>query len=151
MVRRKLPVHEKIEKIPLPLMILQHHSNLALGIDFFFINGKIFLHTKSQKVNFLIAQYCALCSQHTIITAVGKFLHKYDCRGFQITDIHADNEFDKELFRDFLQPSLLHIYGREEHVGFIERSIRTIKERCRSTFSAIPFRRITILMIRSLI
>ena len=46
---------------------------------------------------------------------------------------------------------LLHIYGREEHVGFIERSVQTIKERFRSTCSAMPFLRITILMVRSLV
>ena len=83
-------------------MILEHHPKLALVIDFFFINGNIFLHTKSQKVNFLTAQYCTSRSLRTVIIAVEKVMHKYDCRGFQITDIHADNEFDKELFRDFL-------------------------------------------------
>ena len=45
----------------------------------------------------------------------------------------------------------MHIYGRGEHVPPIERSVRTIKERSRSTCSGLPFKRITILMVRSLI
>ena len=56
MVRHKPLMHDKIEKIPLPPIILEHHPKLALGIDFFFINGIAFLHSKSQKVNFLTAQ-----------------------------------------------------------------------------------------------
>ena len=45
----------------------------------------------------------------------------------------------------------MHIYGRAEHVPPIERSVRTIKKRSRSTCSGLPFKRITILMVRSLI
>ena len=151
MVRRKPSIHDKIEKVPLPLIILQHHPKLALGIDFYFVNGNIFLLSKSQKVDFLTSQYCTSRSLRTIITVIEKVIHKYSCRGFEITDIHADNEFDKEAFKDSIEPILFHTYGREEHVGFIERPVRTIKERCRSTCSAMPYRRITILMARSLI
>ena len=45
----------------------------------------------------------------------------------------------------------MHIYGRGDHVPHIERSVRTINERSRSTCSGLPFKRITILMVRSLI
>ena len=38
MVRHKPPVHNKIEKTPLPSMIAAHHSNIAMAMDFFFIN-----------------------------------------------------------------------------------------------------------------
>ena len=37
------------------------------------------------------------------------------------------------------------------HVGTIERSVRTVKERMRSTCNGIPFKKITILMVRSLV
>lgn len=45
----------------------------------------------------------------------------------------------------------MHAYGRNEHVGPIERPVRTIKERCRSTCNGITYRRITVLMVRSLV
>jgi len=45
----------------------------------------------------------------------------------------------------------VNIYARHEHVGEIERSTRTIKERCRATCHSIPFKRFTKLMVRSLI
>ena len=151
MVRSKPQIHEKVEKIPLPLMIEQHHSRVSIAIDFFFVNGNIFFHTKSYKINFTTAQYCTSRSLKTIMTALDKVKNKYESRNFQITDCHADNEFDKSAMRDFLEPALLHIYARNEHVGIIERPTRTIKERTRSVCHNIPYRRITILMVRSLI
>ena len=151
MVRHKPPMHDKIEKIPLPPMVSEHHLNIALYIDFFFVNGNIFLHTKSNKVNFLTAQYCNSRSLRTIITVLEKVINKYECRSFNICDCHGDNEFDKEALRTFLEPALLHIYGRKEHVGPIERSVRTIKERFRSTCCNVPYRKFTILMVRSLV
>ena len=52
-VRHKPLINNKIEKIPLPSIILEHHLDLALCMDFFFTNRNIFLYTKTNKVNFL--------------------------------------------------------------------------------------------------
>ena len=151
MVRRKPQVHDKIEKIPLPPMIAQHHLDVALAMDFFFVNGNIFFHTKSNKIDFLTAQYCISRSLRTIFTALESVINKYRCRSFKITDFHGDSEFDKEKLKDFLEPGILHTYAREEHVGIIERSVRSIKERCRSTVHGMPYKRMTILMVKSLV
>ena len=116
MVRHKSPIHEKIEKIPLPLMVAKHHLTIALSMDFFFVNKNMFFHTKSQKVDFLTSQYCTSRSLRTIITALQKIINKYNCRGFSITDFHRNNEFDTDALKKFLEPALMHIYGRVEHV-----------------------------------
>ena len=151
MVRHKPPVHHKVEKIPLPPMISQHHSNIALCMDFFFVNGNIFFHTKTDTINFLTAQYCTSRSLRTIITALETVINKYSCRSLNICDYHGDNEFDRSALKDFLQPAAVHIYGKGEHCGPIERSVRTVKDRFRSTCSNVPYRRFTILMVRSLV
>ena len=57
MTRERPLVHTKIEKAPLPPIITLHHRTVALFIDFFFVNGNIFVHSKSEKVNFLTAKY----------------------------------------------------------------------------------------------
>ena len=55
-IRKLPPIHGKIEKVPLPPMIAQHHRTIALSMDFFFVNGNIFFHEKSyDKINFLTA------------------------------------------------------------------------------------------------
>ena len=46
MVRRKHQVHDKIQKIPLPPMIAQHHLNIALHIDFFYANENVYFSHK---------------------------------------------------------------------------------------------------------
>ena len=96
MLRRKPQTHEKIEKIPLPPMIAEHHLDAALAMDFFFINGNIFFHTKSYKIDFLTAQYCTSRSLKTIMTALETVINKYQCRSFKLTDYHGDSEFDKQ-------------------------------------------------------
>ena len=55
MVRRKPQIHDKIEKIPLPPTIAEHHRDIALAMDLFFVNENIFFHTKSYKIAFLTA------------------------------------------------------------------------------------------------
>ena len=67
------------------------------------------------------------------MTALEKIKNKHTSRGFNVTDYHANNEFDKEVLKQFMAPSLVHIYDREEYVGIIERSTRTVKEKHRST------------------
>ena len=58
-------------------------------------------------------------------------IYKHCIRGFQITDFHADPEFKKQGFHDFLKSGTLHIYSRDEQIGPIERYSRTIQERTR--------------------
>ena len=104
-------------------MIAQHHLNVALAFDFFFVNGNIFFTTKSDKIDFLTAQYCTSRSMRTIIIALEAIINKYHSRSFKITDFHGDSEFDKATLREFLVPAILHAYAREEHVGMIERPV----------------------------
>ena len=54
----------------------------------------------------------------------------YLTRGFTITDVYGDNEFDVDDYKTIFLPPRLHICAKGEHVPTIERSIRTIKERC---------------------
>ena len=98
-------------------MIAQHPLNLVMYMDFFYVNENIFFHTKSDKVDFLTAQYCTSRSLRTLMTALETILNKYTCRSFNITDFHGDSEFDTEALKTFLQPALMHVYAKVEHVG----------------------------------
>ena len=71
----------KSKKIPLPLPISKHHKNIELYIDFFFINGYTFLHTKSRKVNLLTADICTSRSKSQIINTLETIRQTYDVRG----------------------------------------------------------------------
>ena len=54
-------------------------------------------------------------------------------------------------FSHFPQPINLHIYAKEEHVGFIENAIKTIKERARSMCHTETYRRYTFLITQYMI
>jgi hypothetical protein len=148
---RQKPQSVKIERIPLPLPISKHHKNLQLYVDFFFVNGYPFLATKSAKVNFITAQPVTSRSTAQIIKHIDTVINKYEARGFTITAIHGDNEFNINDLKKHVLPTLVHIYGKDEHVGAIERLIRVIKERSRCMCHAIPYKHYTKLMIQSLI
>ena len=47
----------KIKSISLTLTISQHHSNIIVYIDFFYVHVHTFFHKKSDKVRFLSDQY----------------------------------------------------------------------------------------------
>ena len=75
--------------------------------------------------------------------------NNYSGRNLNITDLHADNEFDKAAIKYFLVPAIIHIYRRKEYAVPIERSTCTIKERYRSTYHILLYNMFIKLMIDS--
>ena len=69
MVRKQPPGH-KIESVPLPLEISNHHKELQLYIEFFYVNIYPFLATKTGKVNFITATPMKSRSTNTIIGSI---------------------------------------------------------------------------------
>ena len=78
-------------------------------------------------------------------------VNKYTSRGFTITKIHADNEFDIALHKNELCATNMHLYAKEEHIGVIKNGIKTIKERARCMCLAMPYQRFTKMTTQSLV
>ena len=150
MVRQR-PTSNKIEKIPLPLPISIHHSNISISVDFFFVNGLAFFTSKSAKVTFVTAKYHKNRTKASIIDTLNEIRQIYTTRGFRIENIHADNEFNKKDIKNSQLPALFHIYGKDEHVGLIERSNRTVKNKTRTMTHATPYKRIPKVMVIALV
>jgi hypothetical protein len=151
MIQKQPPKHW-IKRVPLPLaMISTHHEELQLYIDFFYINGYPFLATKTSKVNFITATPMKSRSTNAVINTIDSVLNTYWSRGFDITIVHSDNKFNIKELKEFLSPTIVTIYGRNEHVRVIERCIRVIKERARCTCHSIPYHFYTKLMIQVLV
>ena len=145
------PPQIKIERIPLPLPIATHHKRLQLYIDFFFVNGIPFLHTKSGKVNFITTQAFTSRSTSSIIDGLDVVRNIYESRGFDIDIVHGDNEFNIKALKEHLEPTKMHTCAKDEHIHVIERSTRTVKERSRSTCHSLPYKRYPRMMVISLI
>ena len=148
-VRRKGRGGRVYPRLPLPHPIHLEHQRLKLHMDYFFVNGNIFFHTKSKPLDFLTLQYSTSRHMRHVQRGLEKIQGLYKNAGFIIDSYSGDNEF--EPLRTFLSPTLLDITAANEHDGVIERSIRTIQERARCTCHSIPYKRIPIIMITELL
>ena len=85
----------------------------------------------------------------TLLREVTAVLNLYHARGLIVRDVHADHEFAG--LRDALRPVAMNIVAPDSHVGEVERSIRTIKERLRACVHGLPFKRLPKLLIQSMV
>jgi hypothetical protein len=149
MVRRRPEHTTNVPRVPLSTPILQHHPTDEINMDFMFVNGTPYLHTKSTVIKFLSIQQCKGRGKKEMERGIDKVVSQFTQRGFKIVAFNGDNEF--ETLREHLSPTPLNIVARGEHVGAIERSVRTIKERVRCSCQSLPYKKITKLMTRSIV
>jgi hypothetical protein len=133
---------------PIPAPILRHHQNVTLCADFFFVQGHPFYHTISRDIGFRTISSVPDRTKPTILRETQAVIRLYQARGLTVRDVHADSEL--ECIREELRPITLDIVPADSHVGEVERSIRTIKERLRSCAHGLPFKRLPKLMISDL-
>ncbi|KAI2499682.1 Reverse transcriptase (RNA-dependent DNA polymerase) [Fragilaria crotonensis] len=135
--------------VQIPAPILEHHSDITLCVDFFFVQGVGFLHTISRGIGFRTVAPVADRTRATILKEITSVISLYQDRGFRVCDVHADNEF--ECIRNAIRPTEMNIVPADGHVGEVERSIRTIKERLRTCVHGLPFKRLPKIMIRHMV
>jgi hypothetical protein len=75
----------------------------------------------------------------------------YKALGFRIEAFLADGEFEPLQQQIHELHGTLNTTSNDEHVGDIERYIRTVKERARATFQLTPFKKIPVVMTQHLI
>ena len=148
---RLKPANNKIEKVPLPLPVFAQHKLVSLSVDFIYVNGHVFFTSKSAKLDLVTAKYHKTRGMKSIIETLDYIRQIYHSRGFIIDNIHGDNEFNKDEIKTSQLPALFHIYGKDEHVGLIERSNRTVKNKARVMTHATPYRKIPKVMTIGLI
>ena len=141
MVRRELNEFTTLPRTPLPTNVSKHHPTDEIDMDFFFVNGNPFFHTKSKIIKFRAVQPQTGRGKIETSNTLKEIIAAFEMSGIKITALNGDNEFEK--IRDLMQPIAVHIACREEHIGRIERDVHTIQERCRCYCSALPFKRIT--------
>ena len=135
--------------ISIPKYILQHHKHVTLSADFFYAQGMPFLHTIAKKIRLLTGTQTSNRSKKVMLSELFRVFQIYESRGFKIANLHADAEF--ECIRNEILPIELTTTAADEHVGDVERSIRTIKEALRCIIHSLPYKKYTKLMINKLI
>ena len=135
--------------VPLPPPVLTHHRNVTLCLDFFFVQGHAFFHTISRDIGFRTAVPVSDRTRSTILRETVAVIKLYASRGFTVRDLHTDGEF--ECIRGDVLPVVMNVVAADGHVGEVERSIRTVKERLRSCVHGLPFRRVPKLLITHMV
>jgi hypothetical protein len=83
------------EAVTLPAHVVEHHRNVTLCVDFFFVQGHCFLHTISRNIGFRTVS--PVPDRKILNHTTRRFeplLKLYESRGLIIRDIHGDNEFE---------------------------------------------------------
>ena len=136
------PVARDFVKVPQELLKL--HREVFLTMDIFFVSKIPFFLTLSRRICFTAVNHLANRTVPQIFQAFKEIYQYYLQRGFRITTVHADGEFEplQSLIQSLPGGPMVNLASANEHVPEIERRIRVVKERCRATRHSLPFTRI---------
>jgi hypothetical protein len=131
----------RAEHINIPITIMSRYKNVTIACDIMFVNRIPFFITISRHIKFGTVEMVKSQKATTLLAAVRQVKSAYNKRGFNITHMLVDGEFET-LRGDVAALGItLNVVSRDEHVPEIERFIRTVKERTRCVYNTLPFRR----------
>jgi hypothetical protein len=137
--------------MPLPLRIVEKYHNVTLAFDIMYVNKIAFLVTLSRNIRFGTAERLPSRNGTDVVKALKAVVKIYKARGFKVSTLLGDGEFEPLRSDVYDMGCELNVTSNDEHVGDIERYIRTIKERARASFHLTPFQKMPPLMIQDLI
>lgn len=130
-----------------PLPILQQYRDVTLSADVMKVAGISFLMINSKHIQFGSAGKLDLMKNSHIIRHFRAIIGAYVTRGFRVTVIITDNQFES-MRGDLVDLHVnLHITAQDKHVPKIERFNRTIKERVRAQHNVLPFQHVPPILI----
>ena len=106
-------------------------------------------HSISRRIDYRTVSFPLSRLKASIVNELKDIYKIYNARGFKITDIHADNEFQK--VQNEVLPARLQLCGTDDHVPEIERSVQTQKNENRTVCHAMPYKCLPRIMIREII
>jgi hypothetical protein len=127
--------------INLPHVLMSRYRDVVLGGDIMFVNKIPFFMSISRNIRFGTSESLPNQSSKTIMAAIKKIKQLYSLRGFRITQMMMDGQFEN-LRGELADMQIgLNTVSNDEHVPDIEQHIRTIKERARCMYNMMPFKR----------
>lgn len=134
-----------------PDSILKQCSSVSLVADIMIVEDEATLIIISQQLRFGTAQHLKNSTAATITEGLRRTINLYKSRGFQVIECRDDGEFEKVSNGLKKLGVTFHTAALDEHVPNVERYIRTIKEKARSTYHTLPYKRFPTLMTIELI
>jgi hypothetical protein len=119
---------------------MSRYQNVTLCIDVMFVNDIPMLVSISRNIRFATIEALPNRTGANLVKAIKSIVQIYRQAGFKVTMALMDGEFDK-IRGDLADMGIvLNETARDEHVGDIERFIRTLKERIRAIYNTLPFK-----------
>jgi hypothetical protein len=138
---RHAPDSVKPNIVTVPMSIMKHYQDVILAGDIMFINKIPFFVTISRYIRFCTSESVKNMKNQTLFDAIKQVIRIYQTRGFRLIQILMDGQFES-LHTDLRDQSIiLNTTSNNEHVPEIERHIRKLKERSRSIFNTLPFKK----------
>jgi hypothetical protein len=108
--------------------IIEHYSEVTVGIDVIHVNGVAFLINISKHIKFIQCICIRNKSDNMFVVAIRKMDNVYKLRGFKIKTLYADRAFEhcKNELAEMKIDAIL--CDKNAHVHFTERCIRFTKE-----------------------
>lgn len=133
---------------PVPKAVLQEFCDVILCGDLFFIPKLKFLITVADKLEFITGHNIPNKELDTIFPHLEAIIHLYRLRGYRVVWLLTDMEFAGLQERLLGLDVRLNITSANEHVGRVERCIRTIKEDVRTILASLPFNKYPLAITR---
>lgn len=139
----------KITNLPLPIM--EKYRTVMLGVDIMMINKIRFFVCISRHIQFGTAEMIGGMKAPALVGSVKLIQQVYMQCGFRIVNILMDGQFEcirGELAGMGIQ---LNTVSAGKHVPEAECYIQMVKERVRSIYNTLPFRRMPALVVIELV
>ena len=140
---RKRPVRVD-ENTFVDFPVPEQYRDVTLSMDVLHVNGVPFLATVSRHIRFGTITALKSLTSESLIEAIKHVVGIYRRGNLRPRTMMGDGAFDNDVINTGLHAigMRLNPSSREEHVGEIERYIRTIKDRMRCIYNTLPFDRI---------
>ena len=138
---RRPPHKVSLSETPtLPAEVHKRYNKITICGDIMKLNNLSFLVTISRNLQYGTVHYLPNKRDSTVMKALKKILSEYQYGGFKVVHAVMDGGFDGIEDELMKYGVMYNGTGRDEHVGEVERYIRTVKSKCRCTYNSLKFK-----------
>ena len=139
--RRSPPIVDS-PVIGIPGDVLKQYQKVTLCVDIMYVIKVAMLVSISRKIKFGTIEIIPNNKSAVLLKGLKGILQVYQQRGFHVEMALMDGELGHLRGELASLGVTLNEASRDEHVGEIERFIRTVKERMRAIYNTLPFQKI---------
>eukprot|EP00934_Nitzschia_sp_Nitz4_P001191 Nitzschia sp. Nitz4//scaffold483_size5322//2345//5042//NITZ4_009227-RA/size5322-augustus-gene-0.2-mRNA-1//-1//CDS//3329552882//1191//frame0 len=128
-----------VEHPNIPRQMYEHYRDVTICGDVMHVNGVPMLVTISRNIRFTTVSALKNLKTKTIVKALKEIVRVYRLGGFRVRTMLVDGAFESTRGDMAAIGIRVNPTSMDEHVGEVERQIRTVKERMRAAYNMLPF------------